>query len=278
VGAVVSGIGSDLIDNLLDRSENLTTESSTTETNTPDRSAAAIQSRSISLGETIKSEISGEDDRVLGHESPGEPFSISVDQRQAIRIQMNSDDLDPLIFVMNESGDDVAEFYGSSDYVDGKTTIEAGIYTIWAAADKRTSSQVPTGQYSLLIDSVDNSERLLALGNSIESEINRGDGSDPVYRDLAEPLSITTQQRQVVEISMNSPDFNPYVIVTVEDSGAVAEIGDDGDNTDGFGNRYTTGTVTLNSRTYTIWAGSVDGSRTGSYTLSVSTTDESGGA
>lgn len=117
----------------------------------------------------------------------------------------------------------------------------------------------PTGQEDL---------RTISVGQSRQGFINEGEGRDPQFDALAEPVSLTVRTDTDVRIVMRSDDFDPYVVV----SDSTGNVVDDAD--DGAGGYDTELLTVLEAGQYTIWATTYDGTQfgddvTGNYTLTV---------
>lgn len=103
-------------------------------------------------------------------------------------------------------------------------------------------------------------------GDTVETQLTTDAGRDPVYDDLAEAYTLTLDSSTTVSIGMRSEAFDTHLLLT-QNGNSVAEDDDGGSGLDS--NLVTT----LDTGTYTVWAGSFSGSGTGSYTLSVSEVD-----
>lgn len=103
----------------------------------------------------------------------------------------------------------------------------------------------------------------LALGDEIEGELTADAPTDPIREQPAVPYELEVGEEQWVNFSLESGDFDSYLVVTDEAGDLVARNDD---------------STTLHSRVatrlspgeqYTVWAGSFFDDGTGSFTLSV---------
>lgn len=106
----------------------------------------------------------------------------------------------------------------------------------------------------------------IAVGDSVDEDLEEGEGSDPRWGDLAEPFAFEGEAGSVVEITMQSDAFDSYLVLEGPSGDAVGQ-NDDGDAASGT-NSWLWRELP-ESGTYTIWAGSLGGSATGSYSLSL---------
>lgn len=106
----------------------------------------------------------------------------------------------------------------------------------------------------------------LSMGESMNATLEEGDGTDPVYDDLAEPVTFEAEADSTVTITMRSEAFDAYLLIEDWLGNKIAE-NDDGDAVEGLDSQIT---ETLHREgTYTIWAGSLSGSATGEYSLAL---------
>lgn len=104
----------------------------------------------------------------------------------------------------------------------------------------------------------------IEYGQTIQRTLQDGDGRDPEYYDLAEPVTFPGTGGERIVITMRSDTFDPYVVLEAPD-GSTAEVADDG------AGDYDAELRTTLSQTgeYVIWAGSLSGTETGTYELSL---------
>lgn len=106
----------------------------------------------------------------------------------------------------------------------------------------------------------------IAVGDSVEETLEEGDGSDPRWGDLAEPFAFEGEAGSVVEITMQSDAFDPYLVL---EGPSGDTVGQNDDGLDVSGTNSWLWRELPESGTFTIWAGSLGGSATGAYSLSL---------
>jgi hypothetical protein len=150
------------------------------------------------------------------------------------------------------------------DETDRRTLLRAGatLATVGVAGCSRLNTI--TGDPNTQDDDDGTDLREIRFGETRTGRIDKDDGTDPLYDDLAEPVSFDGEADQRVEITMASDAFDPYLVLTDGDGNVVSEDDDGADETD------SSLQATLEADgTYTIWAGSFSGDAVGAYTLSL---------
>lgn len=128
------------------------------------------------------------------------------------------------------------------------------------------STLLLSGCSGLLSSSGGGDAQSIAVGDAVEETLEEGDGSDPRWNDLAEPFAFEGEAGSVVEVTMQSDAFDPFLVLEGPSGDAVGQ-NDDGAAVSGTDSWLWRELPT--SGTYTIWAGSLDGSATGPYSLSL---------
>jgi len=114
-----------------------------------------------------------------------------------------------------------------------------------------------------LVGDGDSSGGDLSVGDTVQGEITEDSPNDPIRNELSDPYTFAGSEGQTIRISQTSEEIDCYLVVTDGNGNEVARNDDGGS---GFDSQLTT---TLQSGTYTIWAGSWSRSDTGRFTLSV---------
>jgi len=114
-------------------------------------------------------------------------------------------------------------------------------------------------------DSGGTSDSTLDYPTTIQGEVRITGPRDPKYNDITATHRINGDAGDTVEITIESPEFDTYLLVTGPDGEVVAE------NDDFGGSTNSRAVLTFSSDgIYTIWVGSFSGDDTGQYVLSIS--------
>ncbi|MFB6142300.1 MAG: PPC domain-containing protein [Halorientalis sp.] len=225
--------------------------------------------RSIAIGETAEGYIDNRDGVDPEYNDLAEPVTFEGQAGQTVVVRMASEAVDPYLVVAGPDGDTVAEDDDGASGTNSELTTtlpESGTYTIWAGS----FSGDATGAYTLSVSEASGapSEEIdltsISYGETAEGYIDDGDGRDPEYDDLAEPVTFSGNAGDAVTISMRSETVDTFLLLSGPDGTTVAENDDGGS---GLNSEITT--TLPESGTYTIWAGSYSGDATGPYTLSL---------
>ncbi|WP_246983569.1 hypothetical protein [Halorientalis marina] len=221
---------------------------------------------SIDFGETREGYIDTADGTDPVDGDLAEPVALEAESGMQANITMEAD-FDTYLILEAPDGTIVAENDDGASGLDSRILAEleqTGTYTIWAGSFSGTD----TGSYILSVAAADIPEgrdlESISFGESREGFIDNGDGADPRYDKLAEPVALEAESGTTAVISMESEELDTFLVLETPDGTVVAEDDDGGSG--------------LNSRlqaeleqtgTYTIWATTFGGSDTGLYTLSV---------
>lgn len=225
--------------------------------------------RSISVGETREGYVDQGDGNDPEYGDLAEPVSLDADGGQGVEIAMESSEFDTFLLMTASNGRLVGQNddgpSSGTDSLIRLVTPESGSYTIWAGS----LSGDATGGYTLSVEAADLPTdgadlQSIAYGESHEGHVEYGDGRDPAYGDLAEPVEFEGEAGDDVEIEMTSRTFDTYLVLSGPGGDPIAE-GDDG-----AGGTDSLLTASLSEDgTHTVWAGSFSGDATGGYTLSL---------
>lgn len=227
--------------------------------------------QSISVGESKEGYIDIGDGRDPYRDSLAEPVELRGTAGTGVTISLESENIDTYLVLTGPDGSVVGENDDGGSGFDSQLTTtlsQTGAYTIWAGS----FSGDATGAYTLSVSEATGSEdpanqpdlRSISIGETKEGFINDGDGQDPSYGGLAEPVELQAAAGTSVTISMESADIDTLLVLAGPDGTVVAE---DDDGGTGFDSELTT--TLSQTGTYTIWATSFSGTATGAYTLSV---------
>jgi len=162
------------------------------------------------------------------------------------------------VILMMSGGAVASGFVSPSNIIDGgepSSSPDSGGTTNPPSEDESSSSP----------DSGGTTDSTLDYPSTIQGEIRPDGPRDPEYGDLTATHSIQGDAGDSIEVTIQSTEFDTYLLVTGPAGEVVAEDDDDGDNTN------SRAIFTLPSDgDYTIWVGSYSGDATGRYTLSVS--------
>lgn len=125
----------------------------------------------------------------------------------------------------------------------------------------------------------DRDVRSIEVGETVESDLEQSDGNDPEWNDVAEPVEFDGEENDVVEVTMTSEVFDPYLVLEAPDGDVVAMNNDANASrpeSDDSGASWIWRRLPQ-SGTYTIWAGSLAGDGIGAYSLSLAANAEASG-
>lgn len=106
-------------------------------------------------------------------------------------------------------------------------------------------------------------EPVLSYGDSVDGEITEESPRDPEYDDLAESFGFRRESGDIIKVTMQSEDFDTHILLANSARQFVKDaISTPGGSDSRLVQRLRAGGV------YTIWAGSLTGKATGSFTLS----------
>jgi hypothetical protein len=108
-------------------------------------------------------------------------------------------------------------------------------------------------------------EPSISYGDTVQGEIVDGGPDDPVYGDLSARHTFRGDRGDRVVVEMESSSFDTYLIIIGPSGNTIAED-DDG----GFDTNSRVRFTLRQTGVHAIWAGSFTGTRTGSYTLTLS--------
>lgn len=234
--------------------------------------------RSISYGDTEESVVERDDGRDPEYSDVAEPVEFEAEAGDVVTVSMVSATFDAYLVLADPAGGVVAEDDDSAGGRDSRierTLTKSGTYTIWAgsyegdATGSYTLTLSKTGERSVSTESDSDGSgdlRSISYGQTKSGYVDQGDGRDPVYSDIAEPVEFEAQAGDQVSIVMESSALDAYLVLADPSGSGVA---DDDDSQGGTDSRIET--TLSESGTYTIWAGSYDGNAIGSYTLSLRT-------
>jgi hypothetical protein len=180
------------------------------------------------------------------------------------------------VILMMSGGAVASGFVSPSNIIDGgepSSSPDSGGTTNPPSEDESSSSPDSDGttnppsedESSSSPDSGGTTDSTLDYPSTIQGEIRPDGPRDPEYGDLTATHSIQGDAGDSIEVTIQSTEFDTYLLVTGPAGEVVAEDDDDGDNTN------SRAIFTLPSDgDYTIWVGSYSGDATGRYTLSVS--------
>jgi len=227
----------------------------------------AASAEPLPLGSSVQGQISTGAPTDPAREGLASPHNLTLDSGTTVRISLQSQAFDTYL-VVTQNGSTVAEDDDGGSGFNSRitTTLDAGTYTVWAGSYGGSA----TGTYSLGATDVASggsggsvSPEPIELGSLVRDELTMNAPEDPVHGGIADPYRLSLESTTEVSISLQSQDFDTYLVVT-RDGNYVGEDDDGGEAE--FNSRLVT---TLEAGTYTIWAGSFSGSATGAYVLTV---------
>jgi len=222
----------------------------------------------ISVGETITGTIQNGSPIDPVRTSTATPVTLQGSEGDTVQISQSSEEIDCYLVVTDENGNEVARNDDGGSGFDSQLTATFpadGTYTIWAGSFSGSG----TGTFTLSVSEASMSEPItdnpesISVGETVSGGIQSTSPEDPVRNSLAAPITLQGNEGQTIQISQSSEEIDCYLVVTDENGNEVARNDDGGS---GFDSQLTT---TLQSGTYTIWAGSWSRSDTGRFTLSV---------
>jgi len=220
----------------------------------------------IGYGETYDGELEPGDGRDPQYQNLAKPVMFDGEDGDRVAISLNSEHFDPYLVLEGPDGSVIGEDDDSGDFFNSRlvTTLDqSGEYTIWAGS----YSGRGTGSFTLeLAERQGNDDSAsIEYNETYNGELESGDGRDPQYDDLAQPVTFHGEYGEWTEITLESDDFDTYLVLEGPDGSIVGEDDD--------GGHWVNSRLLLTleqSGEYTVWAGSYSGDRTGSFTLTLS--------
>jgi Trypsin-like peptidase domain/Bacterial pre-peptidase C-terminal domain len=188
---------------------------------------------------------------------------------QQVAIEMSSGDIDPYLILLSPNGAEVAQDDDSGGDKNARIVVqlpESGTYTLIANSYAGGES----GAYSVAVKTTARDE-ILPLPNAGSTllqergELRAGDTTLPDDGSLFDLYAFEGQAGQTVTITLESTDFDTYVIVVGADGNA---IGQNDDASEGNTNSMLRVTLPYSGR-YQVIVNSYDKTGLGQYTLTV---------
>lgn len=212
------------------------------------------------------------------------PVTFQGSRGDSVVITMASEAFDTHLMLEGPNGAVVAEnddieFLTNTDSRIRTTLGATGTYTVWCG-----SFDGGTGPFTLSLERAAStgstatgsggvSAASITYGESRTFTLERGDGRDPRYADLAKPVTFDGTSGDRVTITMESGAFDAYLVLEDPNGSIVTQNND----ISGAGGTDSQIRLTLSeSGAYTIWAGSLSGDATGSFTLSLERASRAG--
>ena len=203
------------------------------------------------------------------------PVTFQGSRGDSVVITMASEAFDTHLMLAGPNSAVVAEnddieFLTNTDSRIRTTLGATGTDTVWCGSfDGRG-----TGPFTLSLEreastatgSVGVSTASITYGESRSFTLERDDGRDPRYADLAKPVTFDGTSGDRVTITMESGAFDAYLVLADPNGTVVAQ---NNDIPDGGGTDSRIQLTLPENGVYTIWAGSLSGDATGSFTLSL---------
>lgn len=179
---------------------------------------------------------------------------------ERVTVQMSSEEFNPYLILLSPGGDNIAQDDDSAGGTSSQMEVtlpEDGIYTVLA----NTVAAGETGDYTLKLATAGMSPVLLEEQGTLgeNSQVLQSDGS------LYDEHTFTGRAGQTITVSLESQDFDPFVIVVGPDDQV---LGQNDDASPRSLNALLTVTLPATG-TYRIIANSYDRTGRGSYTLTV---------
>jgi hypothetical protein len=218
--------------------------------------------RSISVGQTRTGGVDLNDPREDRFNGYYEPVTFEGEADQFVDIEMTSEPGDTYLFLLDPSGQVVAEnddYDGLDSRIEYQLT-ESGEYTIIATS----FSEDATFLYELSVreGSAPTDLRSISVGQTRTGELDSGDPNENRFRGYYEPVSLDADAGQYLDIEMTSQG-DTYLFLLDPSGQVVAE----NDDFDGLNSRIEY--ETRESGEYTIIATSFSEDATFEYQLSV---------
>jgi hypothetical protein len=229
----------------------------------------------------VRGSITADSPRDPIYDDLAELYTFEGSSGDEIRITQRSDAFDPYVVLTRPDDSVVAEQDDGGGGFDTQFTItlpEDGEYHIWAGS----LSGEARGTFTLTLeedppeasgasedaaaswDGPPASASSIPYGQQVEGTITESSPRDPVWNDLSAAYTFQGSSGDSVRITMRSDTFDPFVVLSGPDGSTVHQQDDGGGS---FDSQFTL-TLPTDGR-YTIWAGSLSGDATGSFTLSV---------
>lgn len=236
----------------------------------------------IRIGQTVSAALTAEDptsDSGDGATFAYDTYSVRLGEGQRIEATMRAEDFDAYLEVLRDGTEEVLAMDddGLNEGTDARVRFAAeaaGVYLIRA----RTLSGIEGGDYTLEVSERAPAPRAprptpIRIGAAAEGRLS---DSDPMSDDdaLYDAYSFRARAGQRYAISLDSEDFDAIVRVGSATRGGFQELASNDDSGSGGLNSFLTFTAPRAGE-FIVRAGSLDGSRTGAYTLKV---DEAGPA
>jgi serine protease Do len=217
----------------------------------------ALQSR---VPVEVKGDLSDESNVLPSDNSYYNAYTFEGEAGQRVTIEMASDDLNAYLILLSPDGSNFAQDDDSAGRGNSRLEVtlpENGIYTILA----NSFAAGETGQYTLKVSTAGISPVLL------QEEGRLGPGSQVLESDgsFYEEYSFQGRQGQAVTISLESSEFDPFLILVAPDDQVIAQNDDASSRT-----LNSLLAITLpTTGTYRILANAYDRTGQGSYVITV---------
>lgn len=157
-----------------------------------------------------------------------------------------------------------------SDQWRRRRVLAAGGATLLTAASGCSALFDDPGQDPSEVGDVD--VRSIEFGETVESDLEENEGTDPQYGDVAEPISFEGEKHDVVRLTMTSEYYDPHLVLEGPNGDVVGNDADAPSEPDSWIRRQLP-----QNGTYTAWAGSESGVAIGAYELTLELVEDDPG-
>lgn len=224
----------------------------------------------LSYGDTVEGEITEDTSRDPEYNDLAKPYTFQGQAGDIADISMSSGSIDTYLLITGPDGEVAGENDDTGQDTDSRLVrglTQDGVYTIWAGS----FSGEETGSFTLSLSRGERSYLVpdeatsLSFGESVEGVLRNDAPTDPLFGDPGVPYTFEGSEGASVTVTMASNEVDAFLLITDENGREVAQNDDGGQGT----NSQLTTTLPRDG-TYVIWAESLFGNESGSFTLSLS--------